>query len=212
MDLARRRRLAAALLGATLIACRGESAGKPAADTASVRPTAVRPESAAAQAATATPATADVLLAVAPEARAVCAAVARFWGKFDSTQVRQTDSTTAPYAAGTTVAACVVLTYQEHGNRPNAPVDTAAQRLEYALALVRGAGEGWVPLYRFQADGPDGGSMAYQRGRVRCLVERGIDGGDDSDSTYVPADWFRENTTCWLMPRDLAVSDTAQGR
>ncbi len=206
MDLARARRLAAALLGAALIACGGGSAGKTAADTTAARPAALQPESAAPV--PATPAAAAMPLNVAPEARAVCAAVARFWGKFDSTQVRQTDSTTAPYASDTTVAACVVLTYQEHGNRTDAPVDTAAQRLEYALALVRGAGQGWVPLYRFQADGPDGGSMAYQRGRVRCLVERGVDGGDDSDTTYVPADWFKEQTTCWLMPGVLTASDT----
>ncbi len=199
--------LAAAIAAAGHAGCRGESGSRPATAGAS--------QSQRAPAAAPTPPTTPAAaspLAIDPSVRAACGGVARFWSKFDSTQVRQTDSTTAPYASDTTVAACVVLTYQEHGNRSSAPVDTAAQRLEYALALVRGTGEGWVPLYHFQADGPDGGSMAYQRGRVRCLVERGIDGGDDSDSTYVPADWFRENTTCWLMPRDLAVSDTAQGR
>lgn len=150
----------------------------------------------------------------AAEPKAACAGVARFWGKFDSTDVRQVDSVVTPYASDTAVGACVVQVYQPHGNRRDAkaPVDTAAQHLETALALVRGTGPGWVPLYHFGADGPDGSDLAYQRGRVRCLVERSRDGGDDSDSTYVPADWFREVTSCWLMTGPLTAADTATGQ
>ena len=140
--------------------------------------------------------------------------VARFWGKFDSTTVRQVDSLVTPYASDSAVSACVVLADQVHSMLRNAkaPVDTEAQHLETALALVRGTGPGWIPLYHFQADGPDGSDLAYQRGRVRCLVEESWDGGDDSDSTYVPADWFKEVTTCWLMPGPLTPSDTAMGK
>ncbi len=146
-----------------------------------------------------------------PQVTAICTAVAAFWRKTDSTDVRQVDSVLTPFASDTAVSACVVLVHQEHSPLENrkAPVDTAVQRLGTALALVRGAGPGWVPIYRYSADGPDGSDLAYQRGRVRCLVEQSWDGGDDSDSTYVPADWFKEQTTCWLMPSGIAVSDTA---
>ncbi len=90
-------------------------------------------------------------------------------------------------------------------------VDTAAQQLGPALALTRGAGAGWTPLYHYSADGPDGTDMGYQRGTVRCLVEQSWDGGDDSDTTYVPADWFKERTTCWSVPAGLTTADTASG-
>ncbi len=87
-------------------------------------------------------------------------------------------------------------------------VDTAAQQLGPALALTRGAGAGWTPLYHYSADGPDGTDMGYQRGTVRCLVEQSWDGGDDSDTTYVPADWFKERTTCWSVPAGITAADT----
>ncbi len=143
--------------------------------------------------------------------KATCAGVARFWGRVAPTDVRQVDSVLTPYANDTAVSACLVIAYQQHSPLRNAkaPVDTAAERLETALALVRGTGEGWVPLYHYGADGADGSDLAYQRGRVRCLVEQSWDGGDESDTTYVPADWFKERTTCWLKPHNLTASDTA---
>ncbi len=202
---------AAALVGVALIACKGGNAAKQPADSTAAQlatPGRVAAPQPAATAREATP------VSVAAEVKATCGAVAGFWRRFDSTDVRQVDSLVKSYETDTTVNACVVFVYQEHGNRsgPGVAVDTAAQHLETALALVRGAGPGWVPLYHFQADGPDGSSLVYQRGRVRCLVEHTSDGGDDSDSTYVPADWFKEQTTCWMMPRGLIVSDTAMGR
>jgi len=57
---------------------------------------------------------------------------------------------------------------------------------------------GWLPLSRLDADGPDGSVSAFERGRVRCLVDKSWDGGDDADSTYKPLPWYREATTCWL--------------
>ena len=198
---------AGALLGAALIGCRGDNAGRPAAEAGARSQAVAQPE-----APTVAPAAAPV--SVAAEAKAACAGVALFWGSHDSTSVRQVDSLVKPYVSDTAVSACVVLVYQPHGNRRDAraPVDTEAQHLETALALVRGAGPGWVPLYHYGADGPDGSDLAYQRGRVRCLVERSWEGEDDSDSTYVPADWFKEVTSCWLMPGLLTAADTAMGQ
>ncbi len=196
-----------ALLGLAGTACRGAHSGTASGDASAAR-TAASPAAAAGPGA-AMPANTAIDSAV----RAACDGVARFYGRLDSTAIRRTDSVLTPYASDAIVRACVVLVDQEHGMRRDipAPVDTAAQHLGTALALVRGAGPGWVPLYRYGADGPDGSSLAYQRGRVRCLVEDSWDGGDDSDSTYVPADWFKQATTCWLTSRELVPSDTATG-
>jgi hypothetical protein len=67
---------------------------------------------------------------------------------------------------------------------------------------------GWVPLH-WSADGPDGSLMTFQRGVVRCQLQEQWDGGDDSDSTYVPSPFYRQTTSCWSHPAGIAKSDTA---
>lgn len=46
---------------------------------------------------------------------------------------------------------------------------------------------GWTPDDECSADGPDGTFWGMQRDGVRCLIEGRWEGGDDSDSTYVPS-------------------------
>jgi hypothetical protein len=46
---------------------------------------------------------------------------------------------------------------------------------------------GWVSDGECSADGPDGTVWGMRRQGVRCLVSGQWDGGDDSDSTYVPS-------------------------
>ncbi len=194
-----------------LLACRGQGERRASADSAAARPASAVSQRGPAEA----PALgqgAAAPVAVPAEPKAVCTSVATFWRRYDSTDVRLVDSVVAPWASDTTVSACLVFAYKEHSLLRNAKAtaDTAGERLGTALALVRSSGSGWVPLYKMSADGPDGSDLAYQKGRVRCLVEQSWDGGDDSDTTYVPADWFRERTTCWLMPSVLTVSDTSR--
>ena len=71
---------------------------------------------------------------------------------------------------------------------------------------------GWAPLWIFSADGPDGGMMTYQRDMVRCEVENRLDGGDDSDTTYVPLPWRAQITVCWRHNRRVIPSDTGPPR
>ncbi len=202
---------AAALAAAGLIACgRGTAGGR--GDTASARLAAPARQAPPAESSGARPSSASVQPTSAPipaDVEGVCAAVAAFWRR-DSADVRRVDSVVTPYLSDTALSACVVAAYEEHSRlRKAGPADPAAERLETALALVRGAGRGWAALVRYGADGPDGSTLAYQRGRVRCLVEQSWDGGDDSDTTYVPADWFKEQTTCWAMAGNVAASDTS---
>jgi hypothetical protein len=46
------------------------------------------------------------------------------------------------------------------------------------------------------ADGPDGTVQGVHRGGVTCLLEGRWDGGDDSDSTYVPSDTIEVRVAC----------------
>jgi hypothetical protein len=68
------------------------------------------------------------------------------------------------------------------------------ERLQNALTTA-----GWAPLYGYSADGPDGGILGLVSRRFLCVVEGQWDGGDDSDSTYVPAPGCEVTVTC--VPR-----------
>jgi len=46
------------------------------------------------------------------------------------------------------------------------------------------------------ADGPDGTVQGAYRVGVTCVVERCWDGGDDSDTTYVPSDTIQVRVAC----------------
>ncbi len=54
---------------------------------------------------------------------------------------------------------------------------------------------GWRQA-RYQADGPDGSSTGWYRDGVTCIVSGMWDGGDDSDTTYVPSDTLTVAATC----------------
>lgn len=69
--------------------------------------------------------------------------------------------------------------------------------------LQRTAGAGWTQRDRLMsADGPDGSVLAFSRGDVACLVSGSWDGGDDSDSTYVPSPGFVIAANCFASRAD----------
>jgi hypothetical protein len=47
---------------------------------------------------------------------------------------------------------------------------------------------GWAYTAQYQADGPDGEAEGWRSKETTCVVRWSWDGGDDSDSTYVPSD------------------------
>jgi len=146
-----------------------------------------------------------------PEARAACEAAAVPWRGRPGATVRLGDTLLGPNdviadpAADTLTslgaatgrwAACAV------DGRAPAGLDSAGRADLYWPAA------GWGTLARLNADGPDGQVQVYQRGWVRCQVAWEWDGGDDSDSSYVPDPFFRERTLCWRHARLLAPEDT----
>jgi len=67
-------------------------------------------------------------------------------------------------------------------------------RIEDALQAA-----GWAWADGYSADGTDGSVMGFVTKRFLCVVEGRWDGGDDSDSTYVPEPGCEVTVTC--VPR-----------
>jgi len=67
-------------------------------------------------------------------------------------------------------------------------------RLQYALDAA-----GWSGHNSYIADGPDGGVMGFVSKHYFCVVEGRWDGGDDTDSLYVPAPGCSVTVVC--VPR-----------
>lgn len=55
---------------------------------------------------------------------------------------------------------------------------------------------GWSNRVTFSADGPDGTVQGVRRRGVSCLVEGRWDGGDDTDTKYVPTDTIEVHFSC----------------
>ena len=71
------------------------------------------------------------------------------------------------------------------------------EALERAL-LARG----WVMHDGYAADGPDGTTLGLASRDYLCLIEGRWDGGDDTDTTYVPAPGCTAIATCVPLRRD----------
>lgn len=72
--------------------------------------------------------------------------------------------------------------------------DTSACPVDYVEHALEAAG--WAPRYDYGADGPDGTAMGYVTKEYFCKIEGRWDGGDDSDTTYVPAPGCEMMVTC----------------
>ncbi len=55
---------------------------------------------------------------------------------------------------------------------------------------------GWIRDIAYDADGPDGTSFALRSREALCVIQGNWDGGDDADSTYVPAPGHGIAVTC----------------
>lgn len=69
--------------------------------------------------------------------------------------------------------------------------------------FARARAGGWTERDKLLlADGPDGSVLAVSRGDVACVVSGSWDGGDDSDSTYVPSPGFTISASCFVNRAD----------
>ncbi|HEY6807645.1 MAG TPA: hypothetical protein VI160_02565 [Gemmatimonadales bacterium] len=136
------------------------------------------------------PKPADTTHVPSAAAAGICDTVALGWRATGRAEVRRTADTSVAVQSDSV---------PRHGCAVHA---TAAQGVDsvQALGLIwnsEAPPPGWTDLTRFDADGPDGWSRTYERAGLRCQIEFSQDGGDDSDSTYVPSPAVSEATFCW---------------
>jgi hypothetical protein len=84
---------------------------------------------------------------------------------------------------------CLVIvsgSWKELGKEP-APLDRVVDAL---------TAKGWKQNPDYAADGPDGTVIGLEKGKGICIVRGSWDGGDDSDSTYVPSDVYQVTILC----------------
>jgi len=77
-------------------------------------------------------------------------------------------------------------------DRITAPVDEMFEALQAA---------GWQLVLEYMADGPDGSVVGMTVGPALCIIEGTWDGGDDSDTTYVPMPGYDLEVRCFRRSR-----------
>ena len=122
------------------------------------------------------------------EVAAVCDTVAGLWRATGQASVRLVDTTARVLSDSAPQRGCSVVTAAPTG------IDSVRwSRLYWPQRDSRG----WTDRPVFDADGPDGNNRTRDRGKTRCEIGFTQDGGDDSDSTYVPSPAIGEITHCW---------------
>lgn len=119
---------------------------------------------------------------------AVCDTVATLWRATTHASVHQADTASTVASESGAQRGCAVL-----ASAPDGLDSMRWAGLYWATSLSRG----WREITEYTADGPDGGSQTLERSGIRCQVDFSQDGGDDSDSTYVPSPAIGETTFCW---------------
>jgi hypothetical protein len=98
------------------------------------------------------------------------------------------------------------------GNRPSCRISANGHsvRKYYSMDSLEAwmRASGWRDNTNYQADGPDGTVYGLHHAGVTCILEGRWDGGDDSDSTYVPSDTLTIFGTCTTT----VAADTTQPR
>jgi hypothetical protein len=82
------------------------------------------------------------------------------------------------------------------GSFASARADTASGRSADGDLVDALTTAGWVEIPRYTADGPDGSISGMHSRETVCIFSWSWDGGDDSDSTYVPSDKWELVTHC----------------
>jgi hypothetical protein len=137
----------------------------------------------------------------------ICDSIASRWQMAPHVEVTRAESTFTPFTKSTPVAACHVSMVAPAGVR--ADIWHRASYWGDSLASDK-AGGGWIVISHWDADGPDGFARTLVRRGVRCHIQYEQDGGDDSDSTYVPSPREAERTSCWSDPAGIAPADTGE--
>jgi hypothetical protein len=145
-----------------------------------------------------------------PSVRIACDSVLALTRRVLEVPVSRTDSVVdMDYGLGRR-AGCLLTA---GGNSPRMPPSEPPNPSAGAQEEVTSSGRlgdalqqaGWAYLLHYQADGPNGESQGYRSRESLCIVRWSWDGGDNSDSTYVPSDaWDLEVACARWEPGDSA--------
>jgi len=122
---------------------------------------------------------------------AACAQVARLADRALTLQVRvehPAEITNEFAARGSQQRTGCRVSGRDDSDRIAAPVEMLVEAMQ---------AEGWQALLAYQADGPDGSLVGLVLGETLCIVRGSWDGGDDSDTTYVPAPGYDLEISCF---------------
>lgn len=122
-----------------------------------------------------------------------CEVIAATLGNVPGAEVTRSDGSFEDHVDGRDRTGCRVTVKGTFGAL------RGTQRPESRLAEVL-QGRGLTYDHRYGADGPDGTSFALRADAVLCIVHCRWDGGDDSDPTYVPRDWYEVVADCTSEP------------
>lgn len=97
---------------------------------------------------------------------------------------------------GDSITSCRLLVHGTFSPKP--PYNDAIKLIERYFERA-----GWTSDGECAADGPDGTLWGVRRGGVRCLVDGRWEGGDDSDTTYVPRPEYDVTVDCLVDRKDI---------
>ena len=121
--------------------------------------------------------------ASAQEVAQACESIAQVIADVPSLVLSATDSLVHDDRTGRIEAGCQFrLTGQVSAFRGTTSPDDLLRQVLTA--------QGWKEDLGYTADGPDGSAYALVKGTTMCLVRASWDGGDPTDSSYVPEDGY----------------------
>jgi hypothetical protein len=129
-----------------------------------------------------------------PSLRAACDLVQQAMGDWLRARVKRTDSVGFENEfVGAHRTGCEL---KATGSFTSVRTDTSASRTNEGDLVDALGTAGWVEIPRYSADGPDGSISGMRSRETVCIFAWSWDGGDDSDSTYVPSDYWELVTRC----------------
>ncbi len=127
-----------------------------------------------------------------PSLEAVCVDVTKLMRSMPSDSTVRRD-TVFEYQSGGSARGCGVHLWSHRGD--------GGLSVDSLIAQLRRRGWSEPPGWKYQADGPDGTMYGLVSKEALCVLGGSWDGGDDSDTTYVPSDAYELMVTC--VPRKL---------
>jgi hypothetical protein len=127
-----------------------------------------------------------------------CGTIAEFLASLPGAEMRKSPGQGNDSLSETEQSACHV---QAFGRFSALGGDDPAELIRNKFQLM-----GWKEELRFAADGPDGTSFTFGKGRVLCRFQGSWDGGDDSYPAYEPSDEYRISATCIRSSPDRPTS------